>query len=394
MRKLAVLLFGVVLFSPGSAAAATSEPPPVKGLWLITDYPSITARAGEATTLKLKLQNYNLPPQRVALTVDGVPEGWKVRFLGGGQPVGAAMPATNEAVNLQLRIEVPAEVDVPQGAPAANHTLRLKAEGESARTELPLQVALGSDVPASLSAKPKLPSLRGTVKSSFEYQLTVVNESGKDLLVRLAAEGPPNFQTSFSENFGSQEISSIPIEAGQNKDLRLKVQPPSDAAAGEYKIAAHIAAEGVEATTPLTLELTGQPKLKIAGKEGRLSGSAEAGTARAIALLVTNDGSAPAEQVELSASPPSEWKGEFEPKKIDRLGPGESREVQAMVTPSSKAIAGDYMTTFRASTKGDSTSADYRVTVTTSTIWGVVGIGIIAASLLVVVGAVMRFGRR
>ena len=32
--------------------------------------------------------------------------------------------------------------------------------------------------------------------------------------------------------------------------------------------------------------------------------------------------------------------------------------------------------------------------VTTSTLWGVTGIGIIAVSLLVLVGAVARFGRR
>jgi uncharacterized membrane protein len=52
------------------------------------------------------------------------------------------------------------------------------------------------------------------------------------------------------------------------------------------------------------------------------------------------------------------------------------------------------MTTFRANAKGDSTTADFRVTVTTSTVWGVVGLGVIAVALLVLLGAVARFGRR
>jgi len=52
------------------------------------------------------------------------------------------------------------------------------------------------------------------------------------------------------------------------------------------------------------------------------------------------------------------------------------------------------MTSLRANAKGDSSSADFRVTVTTSTLWGVVGIGVIAVALLVVLGAVARFGRR
>ncbi len=41
-----------------------------------------------------------------------------------------------------------------------------------------------------------------------------------------------------------------------------------------------------------------------------------------------------------------------------------------------------------------STSADFRITVATSTLWGIIGIVIIAIALLVAVGAVARFGRR
>ena len=43
---------------------------------------------------------------------------------------------------------------------------------------------------------------------------------------------------------------------------------------------------------------------------------------------------------------------------------------------------------------GKSSNADFRITVTTSTLWGIVGIGIIAVALLVLLGAVARFGRR
>ncbi|HZT52392.1 MAG TPA: NEW3 domain-containing protein, partial [Stellaceae bacterium] len=121
---------------------------------------------------------------------------------------------------------------------------------------------------------------------------------------------------------------------------------------------------------------------------------AEAGNTAQFALAVSNDGSAPAEDIELSSSPPTDWKVEFNPKRIDQLAPNETRDVQAMVTPAAKAIAGDYMTTFRANGKGASTSADFRITVATSTLWGVVGIAFLAIALLIAVGAVARFGRR
>ena len=103
---------------------------------------------------------------------------------------------------------------------------------------------------------------------------------------------------------------------------------------------------------------------------------------------------APAEEVELSGSGPGGWKITFEPKAIDRLAPEQNREVQALVTPSEKAIAGDYVATLRASSRGENTSGQFRITVATSTVWGAAGVGIIAIALLVLVGAVARFGRR
>ena len=69
-------------------------------------------------------------------------------------------------------------------------------------------------------------------------------------------------------------------------------------------------------------------------------------------------------------------------------------EVTALVTPTEKSLAGDYMTTLRASSRGETASTQFRVTVTTSTLWGIVGVGIIGIALLIMVGAVARFGRR
>src|SRR6185312_10039137 len=107
------------------------------------------------------------------------------------------------------------------------------------------------------------------------YTVTVGNDSGKPLVVSLGATAPANFQTSFTENYGSQEIASIPIDAGQTKDLKVKVQPPGDVSAGTYDVHVHVQAEGASAETALTLDINGQAKLRLAAKDGRLSGQAE-----------------------------------------------------------------------------------------------------------------------
>jgi len=68
--------------------------------------------------------------------------------------------------------------------------------------------------------------------------------------------------------------------------------------------------------------------------------------------------------------------------------------VKALVTPSDKAVAGDYVTAFRANARGESASQTFRVAVTTSTIWGIVGVALIGGALLIMIGAVVWFGRR
>ena len=111
-------------------------------------------------------------------------------------------------------------------------------------------------------------------------------------------------------------------------------------------------------------------------------------------LLITNTGTAPADEIELTSSAPSGWKITFEPKAIDRIPPGQNKEVQALITPPEKAVAGDYAPTINVASRGESASQQFRVAVSTSTMWGIVGAGIIAIALLIMVGAVARFGRR
>jgi uncharacterized membrane protein len=383
-----LLALAVALFALAAPAFAADTAKDVKGLYLLTDYPAVSVQPGTTSTVSLKLHNYGLAPERLALSITGVPAGWTASLLGGGQPVAAAMPATNDFVNLDLRL------DVPKDAKIGSHTLTINARGPTANVELPVTVTLAKQLPAKLTVQPQLPELRGSSRSSFEYTLTVKNDSGKKLLVSLAADAPRNFDTSFTEAYGSQQLTSIPIDAGKSKDVKLKVSPPSTVDAGHYPVKVKVAAEGADASTDVALDITGQPKLSLAGREGLLSASATAGKESTVPVIVSNTGTAPAENIHLSANAPTGWKISFEPKSIDRIAPNQHKEVQALISPPAKAIAGDYVNTLTASTHGENGTANFRVTVTTSTMWGVAGVGIIGAALLIMVGAVVRFGRR
>ncbi|HZS63258.1 MAG TPA: NEW3 domain-containing protein [Xanthobacteraceae bacterium] len=386
MRRALAVLF--LLIVGWSAAAAQDTRSAIKGIYLMTDYPAVAVRPGTVSNLNITLQNYGLEPERLNLSVSGVPAGWTATLLGGGQPVSAAMPATDKSVPLELRL------DVPKDAPMGTQTLTLSAEGGNTHISLPIAVTLAKELPAKLSLQAQLPDLRGSARSTFGFQLSLKNDSGKRLLVSLSAQAPRDFDVSFTELYGSQELSAIPVDAGQSKDIKLNVRPPTNVGAGRYPVTVRVAAEDTSATTEVALEISGQPKLEISGREGLVSASASAGVERSIPIMVTNSGSAPADNVELSGTAPSGWKVRFEPKTIAHVAPGANAEAQALITPTQKAIAGDYVTELRASARGESASSNFRITVTTSTMWGIAGVGIIAIALLVMVGAVARFGRR
>ena len=383
---LAVLSAMFVALAPSARAVDVQSD--VKGIFLLTDYPAVTVRPGSTSTVSLRLQNYAVAPERLALSVEGVPAGWTATLIGAGQPVAAAMPATNASVTLQLRL------DVPAAAAIGTQTLTVHADGNGTKVDLPIAVSLAKDLPAKLTLEPKLPSLRGSARSSFEYQVTIKNDSGKTLLVSLAAQAPQNFDTSFTESFGSQELSSIPVEAGQPKDVKLRVRPPATVKAGQYPVTMRVAAEDASAEAKVVLDVTGQPQLAITGRDGVLSAAATAGKETTIPIEIANSGTAAADEVELSGSGPNGWKVAFEPKTITGLAPGQTREAQALVTPPEKAVAGDYVTSLRATSRGENASASFRIAVSTSTLWGIVGVGVIGIALLILVGAVARFGRR
>ena len=383
------VLIVTLLLGLSAGAGAADQPGGIAGLFVTTKYPAMTVRAGETATIDFSVRNFKLPPQSLALSVPQVAAGWKATILGGGQPVAAVEVAPDAEERLQLRLEPPA------GQGHGDYQFTVEAKNAKYDEKLPIALTIGAEVPAKLKLTTNFPALRGTATTSFKYKMTVDNDSGRDATVNLGAEAPKNFQVSFTEAYGSQQITSIPIEAGKSKDVDATLTIPHAVKAGDYKLVLEAKTAAANATLPVSLTIVGQPQLSVSGEGGRLSGEAYAGQASQLTIVLRNDGSEAARDIELSASTPEGWKSSFEPKRLAQLAAGARQEVKATLTPSDKAIAGDYQTTIRASAAdGLSESANFRITVLTSTLWGAVGIAIIAIALLVVVFAVARFGRR
>jgi uncharacterized membrane protein len=388
VRRLFVVSF-LLMLSATAAGAAAQSGAGITGLFVTTKYPALSVRAGETTTIDLSVRNFKLPPQSLSLGVAQAATGWKATILGGGQPVAAVEVAPDSEERLQLRLEPPA------GVGRGDYHFTVEAKNAQYDEKLPVTLTIGEEVPAKLKLSTSLPSLNGTATTSFKYRMTVNNDSGRDATVNFSADAPKNFQVGFTEAYGSQQITGIPIEAGKSKDVEASLTLPRETKAGEYKLVLHAKTEAASTDLPVSLTIVGQPRLALSGEGGRLSGDAYAGQGSELTIVLRNDGSEAARDIELSASTPEGWKSGFDPQKVPQLASGATQDVKVTLTPSAKAIAGDYQTTIRAAAAGGlSESANFRITVLTSTLWGAIAIAIIAIALLVVVFAVARFGRR
>ena len=383
-----MMVASLSLASVSASLAKDPSPEAIKGLYLTTDFPAVQIRAGEETTLPLTIYNYGLPPQRTAVTIADKPADWKADVEGSGKPVSAAFVDYDGRASLNLKLNIPAT------AKAGDYKITIQADGDDAKSSLPISIKLTEPLAAKLTATPKFPVLRGSPKSSFDFNVAVKNESGADMTVNLRVDAPSGFTTTFKEGYSTQEITSLSIKANESKDITVAVKPAPRAPAGETPILLAIAGDKASVQAKLALDISGQPAITVTGQDERLSGEATAGQERSIPLVIRNTGTASARGVSLSATPPSGWKIAFDPKEVPEIAAGEEQKVSALVTPSGKAIAGDYMVSMRASGEGVSEAANYRITVTTSTLWGVTGIAVIIVALLVLVGAVGRFGRR
>ena len=387
------LLFGAAANAATNAqdtatAAPASASQKLTGLWLTTGYPSLTVHAGDNIKLSLTLQNKNLPPARVAFSVNGLPSGWTYEFTGGDRVVGAAIVQPDSSQDLTLKLTP------PKGAKSGSYDFTIDGKTSGQALTLPIALTLTAAAPAKVTVTPKLPALRGSPKSAFDFTVDVKNDGQTTQTFNLLAKGPAGFDTTFKEQYGSQELTSIPIKAGATKTLKVSVKPPQSVEAGQYKVDVAAASPTVSGQTQLMLDITGQPTVSLTGPQGRLSGNATAGQERTFKFTVKNNGSAPAKNVMLSASSPQGWKVTFDPQKVASIAPGASLPVSVNMTPSGKAIAGDYMVTVSANGAGTYDHANFRVTVLTSTMWGIAGLGIIGAAVVVLAFAVTRYGRR
>lgn len=376
---LAGLMFG--LASPVFAQEGIS------GLTLSTSYPSMVVGIGETVTLNMEVES--AVAQTVGLSVNGLPNGWTSEFRGGGRIIASIYTENGNSARVELRVTTPATMR------AGTYEFTVVAQGQNERTEFPIEFNVKDKAPARLSFETDFPTIRGGSESAFNFSVNVKNEGDDDLSVSFTSDAPREFVVTFKS--AGKDITNLPtdIKAGSSVKIDIAATPLTALAVGTYPFTLTAQSDTVTASTQLTAEVVGQPQLTLTTPDGRLSGKATINKQNQIKLVLRNTGNSPAAGVKLSVSAPSGWEVNLNPETVVEVPANQEIEVIADVKPADNAIAGDYVVTFRAQpNQSASKSVEFRITVQTSTLWGAVGIGLIAVAVAIVGMAVTRFGRR
>jgi uncharacterized membrane protein len=382
------LILATLIPVPDPAAAQDTAPEstPVERLMISTQYPSRIIGLNETANFSVKIEAANA--QTVRLSVQNLPEGWNASFRGGSQIVDAAFVDSDSPATVELRIEPSAN------AAPGKYDLKVVGSSEREKAELLITLTIKEKLPPSLSLTVDgLPTKRGTPSGSVSFTATLKNEGGEDLIAALSAIQPENIQITIQSS--GQDVNELELAPNESKSLTIKAQPLIKLEAGKYPFTVQASAGDVSASLDLAVEIVGEGILSLSAPDGRLSANAYAGRDNPLKISLKNDGTAPLRGIKLTSSEPSGWSVSFDQSEIAEIPAGESVEVTATIKVPEKAVVGDYMVTINARPVDSQTkSAQFRITVRTSTLWGIAGIGLIALAVGVVGVAVMRFGRR
>jgi uncharacterized membrane protein len=353
---------------------------------LSTPFPAIEVAPGAKVSLTINVDTQDAG--RVDLSVEDVPADWTVSLRGGGFLVNGVYATGDEPTEVTL------DVSVPEGAASGVQGIAIRADSDGSIASLPIDIRVTPDAAGEVELTTDFPELRGASDTSFSFNMTLRNGTPDELTFGVVANAPAGWTANATVTSQAQAASAI-VDAGGTTAIMVDVEPAEGAPAGVYPITVEATSGNRTASAELSVEITGSYELELTTPDGRLSANASAGGTTDLSVVVRNSGTADVEGVTLSATTPTGWEVTFEPDTpITVPANEEGVQVTAHLRPSGDAIAGDYVTTFRASSDLANASTDIRVTIETSLVWGVVGIALIA---LVVAGlwwTFRRYGRR
>jgi len=256
-----------------------------------------------------------------------------------------------------------------------------------------------TEPPDVLELSCKYPVLRGVSGHVFEFAVEAKYLGKKDRIFDFSWEEPPQWMVSIMEKYGTEEIESFTMKTFEPIPPAFKVKfgPAAgyEPEPGEYILTLTAVSEELKATIELKVVVTARYDFTMLTATGRLNTEVTAGEDNHLSIVLINRGSVSVEDITFSSTKPEGWDITYEPDIVETLGAGLAQEVDVIITPPRKTIAGDYAVTLWSNCEPDlSDSMELRVTVETPTIWGWVGIIIVVVVIAGLAVLFRQLGRR
>lgn len=361
---------------------------------LIMAYNNITVGPGQEFEMDAEVVNPRKASVRVTLETTTLPEGWTAGFHSRypSFPVGGIMVQGEKNTTLELKVKLPDNVepgDYELGVTAKD------SKGEKTEdVKIAFRVSAKKVDTGGLKMESQYPVLSGTSDQTFKFGIDLKNETDNPLTTALAAQAPPGWVVRIKPQFEDTQISSIALKKDSSETLSVEIQPPQLGDPGDFPVVVRARSGNFTAQADLKVTLAGTRVLNMGTATGRLNADVTAGEKSQVDFLIGNAGTAPLNNLAFISSKPDRWEVNFNPDKVDSLNPGEVREVKMEITAPDRAVAGDYMLAVTTNSPESSKSIDFRVTVSTPTIWGWIGAFIVAAVVLALAAVFIRLGRR
>lgn len=382
-KVLSYFLIFLLLFSfvkPTSVGA-------VEGVSLFTPYTGLSATPGETINYSVDVINDSSSIQNMSFSLEDLPKEWEYSLTAGGREIKELSVRANSEEPITLDITTPLEVK------KGDYRFTLVAsDGSNNKTRLPFVVTISEQGTLATELTSDQTNLQGHADSNFSYSITLRNRTAEEQNYALSSQAENGWGVTFKSSGDS--ISSTSVEPNETANITVDVTPPENIAEGTYTIP--IVAESGNTTSNLELEavITGSYDIELTTPDGNLSTDITAGQDKTVELVVRNTGTAKLTDISLSANTPPDWEVEFDKETVPELEPGDTATVKATVKASKNAIAGDYVASFSASTSEKSADATYRLSVKTSTLWGIVAVLIIVGVVAGLYYIVRKYGRR
>jgi uncharacterized membrane protein len=377
LMSLFIFLSCGILFTSSRPALAAS------GVTLYTPYTKIAVPPGESISYSIDVINKSSEIQNVEISLEGLPQGWNYTLRSGGWNISEISVLPGEKQTLNLLLEVPLQVN------KGRYRFKVDAKGFDS---LPLTVTVSEQGTFKTEFTTKQSNLQGATTSNFTFEAMIKNLTADNQIYSLNAAAPQGWIVNYTIDF--KQISSVSVEPNHSKSLSVQIVPPGETKAGTYKVHLNAITATTSASLDLEVVITGSYEMVLTTPTGLLSDNIPESEEKKIQLLVRNTGSSDLKDIKFNSSAPANWEVTFDPKKVERLEPGESAQVNAIVKVAKRAIVGDYITRIEASSQGVVSKAEFRISVRTTLFMGWAGIMIILIVFGGVVYLLRRYGRR